>query len=498
MQQYFIGLDIGTGSTKAVALNKEKKTIAVAQIYYAVSSPQPGYSEEDPEVLWQAFVSCIHNISDQLQRVPDCVSISSAMHTLLAVDDKNQPLTPLIIWEDTRSALIAADLRKSPLAREIYEQTGTPIHSMSPLCKIKWIRDNEPSLFAKVSKFISIKEFFWYRLFAQYEVDYSIASATGLFNIHTLTWNPASLDFSGLTAAHLSTPVPTDFTRNGADPAVLKLLSVSPASTFCIGASDGCLANLGSDALRPGTAAVTIGTSGAVRVASARPITDYDAMIFNYVLDEHTFISGGPVNNGGNVLKWMFKTFLEVMSPKEVDYQNIFQKIDTIPAGSQGLLFLPYLFGERAPIWDEKASAAFIGIQSFHTNAHFLRASVEGICFGLKNILDIVEEVDQPIGLLQVSGGFVHSDSWMQILADVTGKSLRLAQAADASAVGAALMGMQAMKMTDACQLPEEPGFRYIQPAAGSRAVYEKIYGVYKKLYGPLKTAMHDLCQLQG
>ena len=96
MQQYFIGLDIGTGSTKAVALNKEKKTIAVAQIYYAVSSPQPGYSEEDPEVLWQAFVSCIHNISDQLQRVPDCVSISSAMHTLLAVDDKNQPLTPLI------------------------------------------------------------------------------------------------------------------------------------------------------------------------------------------------------------------------------------------------------------------------------------------------------------------------------------------------------------------------------------------------------------------
>ena len=122
MQQYFIGLDIGTGSTKAVALTKEKKVIAVSQVYYATSSPLPGYSEEDPEILWQAFVSCISNIFEQLKQVPYCVSISSAMHTLLAVDEKNRPLTPLIIWEDTRSALIAADLRKSALAREIYQE----------------------------------------------------------------------------------------------------------------------------------------------------------------------------------------------------------------------------------------------------------------------------------------------------------------------------------------------------------------------------------------
>jgi len=377
MKECVTGVDIGTGSTKAVAINTEGKVIAVSQSYYPTISPQTGYSEQDPEIIWQAFVKCINEIIVKVQPVPITVSFSSAMHSLVVMNHKNVAITPLITWADTRSEKIAEDIRKSANAEKIYKATGTPIHSMSPLCKIKWLKENEPQIFTEAFKFISIKEFIWFRLFTTYQVDYSIASATGLFNIETFEWNQPSLQLCGITKSHLSEPVPTDFIGKVLDPSIADILHIPADTIFCIGASDGCLANIGSYAIKEGIAALTIGTSGAVRIASARPIDNYSAMIFNYVLDKNTFISGGPINNGGIILKWLFQTFLNIKDPSESDYEAFFKIIETIPAGSQGLLFLPYLYGERAPVWDEKASGVFFGIKSYHTNAHFLRAALE-------------------------------------------------------------------------------------------------------------------------
>ena len=426
MKQCFTGIDIGTGSAKAVALNAEGEVIAVSQSYYSTNSPQPGYSEQDPEIIWQAFVNCIHDILKKTERLPMAVSFSSGMHSLLVMDNKNVAITPLITWADTRSEKIAEEIRKSADAEKIYTETGTPIHSMSPLCKIKWLKENEAEIFKSAFKFISIKEFIWYRLFGSYQVDYSIASATGLFNIENYEWNKRSLELCGITAAHLSDIVPTDFIRDDVNPAIAEILSIPAKTIFCIGAGDGCLANVGSYAVTPGTVALTIGTSGAVRSAGARPVNNFQAMIFNYLLDKNIFISGGPINNGGNALKWIFETFLNNKNPSEADYEIFFKTIEAIPAGCNGLLFLPYLYGERAPVWDEKSSGVFFGIRSYHTNAHFLRAAVEGICFALKNILEILEASTVPVTQLSVSGGFVHSKTWMQILADVTNKEIIL------------------------------------------------------------------------
>ena len=186
-------------------------SLAASQIFYKTINPEPGYSEQDPEIIWNAFVECIKEITANTNQVPLAVSLSSAMHSLLVVNNKNIAITPLITWEDTRSEKIAEDLRNSPEAKSIYTSTGTPIHSMTPLCKIKWVKENAKEIFKQAFKFISIKEFIWYRLFNIYEIDYSLASATGLFNIENFKWNKPSLEFCGIDESHLSEPVPTRF-----------------------------------------------------------------------------------------------------------------------------------------------------------------------------------------------------------------------------------------------------------------------------------------------
>jgi gluconokinase len=493
MNQCVTGVDIGTGSAKAVAINTEGKVIAASQFYYSTNSPRSGYSELDPEIIWQATVNCINEIAEKIQQVPFAVSFSSAMHSLLVMDNKNVAITPLITWADTRSEKIAEGIRESADAEKICTTTGTPIHSMSPLCKIIWLKENEPQIFKDAFKFISIKEFIWYRLFNTYQVDYSIASATGLFDIKNLEWNKLSLELCGITASQLSEIVPTDFIRKDIAPSIAATLHIPTDTSFCIGASDGCLANVGSYAIEPGIAALTIGTSGAVRVAGTKTVNNYGAMIFNYVLDKQTFISGGPINNGGNVLKWLFQTLLNNKNPSETDYDAFFKSIETVAPGCQGLLFLPYLYGERAPVWDEKASGIFFGIKSHHTNAHFLRAALEGICFALKNILEIIEASTIFITRLNVSGGFVHSKIWMQILADVCGKKICVEQTQDASSLGAALFYMKAIHLIDDYS-SIRPNINILtEPIANNCIVYEKYYAIFKTLYEPLKNSMHRL-----
>ena len=491
-----MGVDIGTGSTKAVALNLKRKVITVSQCYYNTDSPKPGYAEQDPEIIWKAFVNCITDVVTKVKTLPVAVSISSAMHSILVVNDKNKAITPLITWEDTRSEKIASALRKSAAGKVIYEATGTPIHSMSPLCKIKWFGENEKKAFNEAAKFISIKEFIWFRLFGKYETDYSIASSTGLFNIKTLKWNTNSLKFCNISTSQLSQPVATDFIRSGISADMASTLHLDISTKFCIGASDGCLANVGSDAVEHDSVALTIGTSGAVRIASPVPISNYSAMIFNYVLDDSTFISGGPVNNGGNILKWMFKTFANNSSPTAEEYKTIFSEIEKIPADSSGLIFLPYLYGERAPIWDERASGVFFGIRSFHTNTHFFRAALEGVCFALNNILEILEASTKSIKQLNVSGGFVQSKIWMQILADITGKKVCLVQTQDASSIGAALMGMKALQIITDYDSIKESNYISINPDSHNNDLYKKHDNVYKNLYPLLKPAMHELYEI--
>ena len=276
------------------------------------------------------------------------------------------------------------------------------------------------------------------------------------------------------------------------------LLHIPVNIAFCIGASDGCLANIGSYATEKGTAALTIGTSGAVRIASEKPIFNFNEMTFNYVLDEKTFICGGPVNNGGNIVGWLLETFLKNSDPSKKDYENLFKIIETVPAGSKGLIFLPYLYGERAPVWDERSCGLFFGIKNFHTNAFFLRAVLEGICYSMNQVLEIVESSTDKILQLNVGGGFIHSKTWVQIMADITGKRLCVIETEDSSAIGAATLNMKALEMIENYSSLKPKNNLLIEPDLKNHAVYKKYYSVFKKLYKSSKELMHEVYKINN
>lgn len=414
------------------------------------------------------------------------------MHSLLAVDKNSRPLTASILWSDGRSAGIAKRLRDSSQGKSIYQTTGTPLHAMSPLCKLIWLRENEPALFNVAYKFVSIKEWIWFRLFGVWEVDWSIASATGLFNNQLFSWDAQALSLTGILINQLSALVSTTLVRHELRSETATLLNLPVGTAFCIGASDGCLANVGSDALKTNTAALTIGTSAAVRIASPIPIIDAEAMPFSYVLDESTFICGAPVSNGGNVVQWLQQNFLN----GECSYDELLQQVATIPPGSDGLLCLPHLHGERAPVWDEASAGAFIGIRPHHTRTNFLRAALEGVCYSLRGIIELLEAQSQPILALHASGGFVQSPIWLQLLTDVVGKRLIVTQTEDASAIGAALWGWKAVQQT--VSLTASGNQSTFQPNAATQTVYKQYFDVYRSLYPALKTTFHQLAQLHS
>ena len=473
------------------------ETFFANQIHYQINVSVKGIAEQDPELIWEAFIKCIQGQLQKLQQSPAAICLSSAMHSLIPIDKNGSPLANMITWADVRSADIAGRIRASEYGEDIYRRTGTPIHPMSPLCKMIWLRENDKDLFSKTYKFISIKELIWFRLFNEFKVDISIASATGLFDIENNEWYKKSLELAGINTENLSTPVSTQYNRNDCNARLVSLLNINKDVSFIIGASDGCLANVGSFAINKEEAAVTIGTSAAVRTMSKTPIYNYDAMTFNYKLNEEIFICGGAINNGGNIIQWFLKNFHNKKMPVYEDYKNLFHEVEKVNAGADGLIFLPYLNGERAPHWDAKSCGVFFGITSHHSQLTFSRAIVEGVCYALNDVLKTLETSEHNITQLNVSGGFVASETWMQILADITGKRICIVHTNDASAIGAAYLGLKTMKyIEDYTELIPKTTMEFLEPDAANHKMYNKYFTIFQGLYHSLKDAMHAIHML--
>ena len=493
---YVLGIDMGTGSTKSVAVNIRGEVITTSQVSYPSITPAPGLNEQAPELVWQAFVKCILRIVMEIGRPPEAIALSSAMHSVIPLDQSGTPLMNMMTWADNRSAQIAERIRSSQDGESIYMATGTPIHSMSPLGKILWLSENDPSLFAKTAHFISIKEYIWYRLFGAFEVDYSIASATGLFNLHSCEWHTDSLNLCGIRSDQLSKPVPVSHTRRDINSTLCEQLKIPPNTPIVIGSSDGCLANIGSYATAPGVASLTIGTSGAIRVSSRTPKLNYKAMTFCYRITDTLFICGGPINNGGGALRWFAENVLKTKLNSGSDYEKLLTPIEKIKPASEGVLFIPYLLGERAPHWDSRASALFFGLRQYHTNHHLTRAVVEGISMALYSIMQAMEHAGLSIDRINVSGGFVHSAIWLQILADVFNKEVHLIHEDDASAIGAAYLGLTTLKLANVDQDFRRPNDKVFLPQPAHHAVYHQLFQHFVRLYDLLREEMWSLKEL--
>jgi gluconokinase len=483
MEAYVIGIDLGTGSAKAIAMNHAGNIIDTAQVAYPTLQPRPDYCEQAPELIWQAFVKCISRITSRRTPMPDSICLSSAMHSVIPIDKSGNPLMNMMIWADNRSASVATTIHQSPSGQSLYEESGTPIHAMTPLCKIQWLKMFEENLFKQTAKFISIKEYVWYKLFGEFEVDYSIASATGLMNIDKLKWNERSMDVASIAGHQLSTLVNTNHRRSCRDSTLCAQLGISPDTSFVIGASDGCLANVGSFATGDGYMALTIGTSGAVRVTRKKPMLNFKAMTFNYRLDDTTFICGGPINNGGVALKWYAENLLEKKLESPGDYTLLFEALKNTSPGADGLIFLPYVLGERAPIWNSNASGLFFGMRGHHKQAHFTRAVIEGISTSLYDIAYNMIETGLDIRQVHVSGGFVHSDQWLQLLADLFGKKVCLINTADASAVGAAYLSMKDSGIISDYEQLKPKQIKEFTADPSHMTTYRELFLKYRRVY---------------
>lgn len=491
---YLIGVDIGTTNTKTIAFDGQGKIYAQANVTYTPLPTVAGTHELDPDTLFDAVVTGIRTVAGELTNASLLgVAFSSAMHSLVAVDVQGKPLTNLLTWADLRSSTQAARLKNTDAGQRIYQHTGTPIHPMSPLCKLRWMQEMEPALFAKTHKFIGIKELVFYRFFNQYVIDHGVASATGLFDIYTRSWYPESLEYAGVNAGQLSDPVSPTAIIRGLDSELARQMGIAADTPFIPGGSDGCLAQIGSGALRPGDLSLTIGTSGAVRMLSQQPRHDPQARIFNYILTEDWFVSGGPVNNGGVLLKWYAGQFLGRSFTHSEDFDWFLQQAAQVPAGAEGLIFLPYVQGERAPVWDATARGVFFGLQAVHSQAHAMRAVVEGINFALYEVARSVVETIGPIDHVYASGGFTKSAAWLQWLTDLFGKPVTVSSTADASVTGAAILGYKALGLMDALAFPasQQAAAITFHPQEADRIAYLRNYENYRELYRRLKDLFH-------
>ncbi|MGP1385792.1 MAG: gluconokinase [Thainema sp.] len=510
--EYIIGIDIGTTSTKVVLFSSSGEMIDQHAIGYPLLSPQPEVQEQEPEVIYQAVVRSIQLV---IQKNPTCVStliglsFSTAMHSLIAVDRQGQALTRSITWADRRSVPWVSKIRQMCDAHALYTRTGTPIHPMSPLLKLMWLRHDQPELFQQAAKFISIKEYVIYRWFGEYVVDYSIANATGMFNMQELDWDQEALALAEITPARLSRLVPTTHALTGMKPEAAKFMGLPVDIPVVLGASDGVLANLGVGAITADVVAITVGTSGAVRAVLDRPKTDAKERLFCYALTESHWVIGGAINNGGIILRWIRDNLAdaEVDTAKllKTDPYDILTAIaETVPAGSEGLIFHPYLAGERSPLWDANARGSFFGLALHHTKAHLIRAVLEGIVYNLYVVLAALQDVVGTATSIQATGGFARSTLWRQMLADVFNRAVTIPETYESSCFGAAVLGLYALgRIPNLERVTDMIGETYRhRPNPENVKRYQKVLPLYIQLlesfvplYGAIaqaQTTVHD------
>lgn len=432
--------------------------------------PKPNWSIQKPQEILETVEKCIAEITKDSQ--PEFISFSSAMQSVIAIDKNGKPLTDAILWADNRAGEIAEDLKNNENGKLFYQKTGIPIHPFSPMTKIAWLKEFEPEIFSKTYKFISIKEYVWHDFTGEYITDTSMASGTGLLNIHTLKWDNEILEYLAIQPQQLSEICEVTHQAKG----------LSDDFLYIIGGGDGALANLGTGAMNKGFMALTIGTSGAVRLPIDQPFLDEQMRTQCYHLQGKQYLTLGAVNNGAIVLQWLKENILRTTA----SYDQLFDEAAKIPAGAEGLLFVPYLLGERAPIWDAAAQGSLLGIQIIHTQAHLVRATLEGILFGLFQITEILlpDADSRKQTTIMASGGFGKSELWLQIVADIFQMKVETSQTIEGSAWGAVLIGMKATGIDNTNQ--HKTGKKFF-PNTANQKVYDASFSKFKKVYDALK-----------
>ncbi len=488
MGDLLLGIDVGTGGCKALLIDSGGDVIAQATTGYPLSTPKPLWSEQDPEHWWQATIASIKQVLADGNVEPGRVAgvgLTGQMHGLVLLDDAGAVLRPAILWNDQRCAAECDEIH-ARLGREtMIERTGKPALTGFTAPKILWVRAHEPEVFSAATTMLLPKDFVRYRLTGRKLSDVADASGTSLFDVGARRWSDEIVDALQVPRAWLPevTESPVASAAVSAEGAAASgLLQGTPVAA---GAGDQAAEAVGCGIVDDGAVSVTIGTSGVVFAATQAFTADPAGLLHAYchAAPGLWHVMGVMLSAGGS-LRWYRDTI------GREPYDTLTADAASVPAGSEGLLFLPYLTGERTPHADPLARGAFVGLTLRHDKAHLTRAVLEGVTFGLKDSLELLRGTGIHVAKVRVSGGGARSAMWRQMMADVFDLEVATVNATQGAAFGAALLaGVGTGVWPDVVEAVRAVVRETDRVRPGpDAAVYKDRYPRYRELYPALKT----------
>jgi xylulokinase len=490
---WFLGMDVGTGGTRAVIVNAAGKVIASAASEHApFKTLHPGWAEQDPEDWWRATREAIHgalaSAPEPLQPIA-AIGLTGQMHGAVLLDENGQVLRPSLIWCDTRTQPECDWLHEKIGYEKLIELTCNPALPNFTLTKLLWVKTHEPEIFSKTRHILCPKDYVRYRLTGEFAIDVQEASGTLLLDVTNRRWSREVAEAAGIPESWLPKAYESPEVCARISEAAAGLTGLTAGTPVVAGAGDQGAGAVGMGILQPGSVSATIGTSGVVFAATAAPTRDPKGRL-------HTFCHAVPglwhvmgvTQSAGLSFRWLKETFFSANEPIQ-SYDMLTAAAAKIPAGSEGLEWAPYLLGERTPHLDPEVRAAFAGISTTHTSAHFVRAVLEGVAYSLQDTFSLFAELGIPVSTIRLGGGGAKGPLWRKIQAGIYGLPVEVLTAEEGGAFGSALMaGVGAghwANLGEACAEAIEVAQR-IEPDAADKSTYKLAYTQWRKLYPAL------------
>jgi len=490
-----LGIDVGTGGTRAVLVDACGKVVAACSTEHApISSPHIGWAEQDPEDWWRAARASIHGVLTEIGGSASdihSIGLTGQMHGCVMMDGRGEVLRPALIWCDQRTQPQCDWLNEHVGYERIIELTCNPALPNFTLTKLLWVREHQPEIFKGIEHVLCPKDYVRYRMTGEYAMDMQEASGTLLLDVTHRRWSAEVADAAGIpmkwlprlfegpeVCAHISQP--------GAS-----ATGLAAGTPVVAGAGDQGAGAVGMGIVAAGSVSATIGTSGVVFASTSEPIKDPKGRL-------HTFCHAAPglwhvmgvTNGAGLSLRYFRDTFAQHDDGTASRYDELTAQAATVPAGSDGLFWAPYLFGERTPHLDPNARAAFVGITASHTRAHFIRAVLEGVAFSLQDSFTLFKQLSIPVERIRLGGGGASSSLWAAIQADVYGHAVELLEAQEGGAFGAALLAGTGVgtwaSVEDACgatiKVRDEIQPQHADVMAAAYEEYRRIYPALRQI----------------
>lgn len=498
---YLLGIDVGTSGTKALVIDTalDGAVAGSATVTYPLYTPKPLWAEQDPEDWWQATISAVGQAIEKAGiegKDVRGIGLSGQMHGSVFLDEADRVLRPAILWCDQRTAAECDWITETVGFEKVIELTSNPVLTGFTAGKIIWLRNNEPETYAKVNKVLLPKDYIRLRLTGEYATEVSDASGTSLFNVRKRAWADEMLDAIGIPKGWMPKCYESPEVTGRITEEASSATGLAAGTPVVGGGGDQAAGAVGNGIVEPGIISSTVGTSGVVFAFADQPVVDSKLRVhtFCHAVPGKWHVMGVMLSAGGS-LRWYRDTFAEVECAvaKNIDgdpYDLISEEADTAPPGSEGLIFLPYLTGERTPYPDPNAKGVFFGITLRHGKPYFARAVLEGVAYGLKDSFEILKEMKIPMTQVRASGGGARSAVWRQILTDVIGTEHVTINVSEGPAFGVALLagvgtGVYS-SVRDACHSTISVELS-TEPNEENAPVYSKYYQVYKSLYQSLK-----------